>query len=368
MGDRTLCANDPIATLVICENRVFLAVGETVDLQSDGKPVELLSADFLAEPSVNVRFQVLNLCAVDSMDDDWEWNKTRGGTYSTLGRLVEPLDPTVLVREAGKPTFVFKSNDLRALALALYDKLSKADIVQVPKVKRTDHHACFVCEKDTRETTDTLNERFCPACPTSFELDWNNGPRVLEHMATHMLFDRSIDRATEPCGFCLRPQPMCVFFTRKGKGKDSGLQVDLKKSHGCERCVPFQYKSASTCSTHSPCSNVPIVCPRCPSGSPAVWKYNFLAHLQRAHPTANVDDYKSLYSISGSETAGLRTLWDSRYVARRASRTSGPAPLKISEEHRALLVVPYVALYFMHHRAELTIIQKGRCGWHSTSI
>lgn len=283
LGTAALCINDPIATLVICEKKFFLCVAETVDIINNSRSVQMLEADLLAEPTVSVKFQILYLRALcdPAMPEDWEWSKMRGATHTTAGRLVEPLDPVVLVKEPGSTTFTFKTDDLRSLALALYDRLSRPDIACVPKVRRTDKFpyrhegmngecggrrltfmtgaACFVCEKDSHNTDDTLNERFCPKCEPSVELEWNEAPRVLEHMAAHFLFDRSTNPSLEPCGFCARPYPMCVFYTRKGKGADSGLQVDFKRSHGCERAVPFKYKAASKLSMLQRTGRVPAL-------------------------------------------------------------------------------------------------------------
>ncbi|EJD45112.1 hypothetical protein AURDEDRAFT_165985 [Auricularia subglabra TFB-10046 SS5] len=232
----------------------------------------------------------------------------------------------------------------------MFDKLLKADVGHVPKVKRTDafpyrsgDYACFACEKEGQDTTDTLAERFCARCDPPVELNWNNAPRVLEHMAGHILFDRSLDRSLDLCGFCLSPAPQCLFYLKKGKGADSGMQVDFRqnKSRGCQRAVPFKYGFASKSTASSPCSNVPIVCPRCPPGQPAIWWYNFVAHFRRVHPSANPNDYSELYELSASETEGMRKLWDARSAPRRASRKTMQSELKISDDHRA--VVPHVS-------------------------
>ncbi|EJD42454.1 hypothetical protein AURDEDRAFT_26870, partial [Auricularia subglabra TFB-10046 SS5] len=199
---------------------------------------------------------------------------------------------------------------------------------------------CFACEKEGRDTADTLGERFCPRCDPPVELDWNDAPRILEHMACHQLFDRGVDKSQQVCGYCLRPAPLCLFYLRKGKGADSGHQVDFRrgKSRGCERARPFKYAFAAKSTAHSPCSNVPIICPRCPDTQPAVWKYNFLEHLRQAHPTAAPEDYKELYELSTSEVEALRSVWTARHHPRRVSRkSSNVVELKISDAHRAVI-------------------------------
>jgi hypothetical protein len=57
----------------------------------------------------------------------------------------------------------------------------------------------------------------------------------------------------------------------------------------------------------SPCSNVPINCPLCPSGSAAVWKYNLEGHLVDVHPMSNKDEHKHLYSLAPLERGALKS-------------------------------------------------------------
>ena len=126
----------------------------------------------------------------------------------------------------------------------------------------------------------------------------------------------------EPCGLCMCPSPLCAFLLRKGKGAGSTLQIDGRVS----RCPNFIgklfYSAASTERTNSPCTNVSVICPLCPSTSAAVWKYNMNTHLARVHPSTNSSDFQKGYVISNSERvapqntlgeAGLR--FTSRYQA-----------------------------------------------------
>jgi len=85
----------------------------------------------------------------------------------------------------------------------------------------------------------------------------------------------------DPCGFC---------------GLD-GCLTQLKKKDGrftitstCPYHYPqMQYRSAAQFSKSSPCTNVPIHCPICPSSisqvPQTIWKYNALFHLASEHST-----------------------------------------------------------------------------------
>ena len=100
--------------------------------------------------------------------------------------------------------------------------------------------------------------------------------KVLEHIGAHLLFDTSLNASLEQelCGLCFHPSPLCIFYLRKGKGAGASQQVDIKKSRCPNLIKGFSYQSAAMESTSSPCTNVSLICPLCPSTSGAIWKYN----------------------------------------------------------------------------------------------
>ena len=85
-----------------------------------------------------------------------------------------------------------------------------------------------------------------------------------------------------PCGFC---------------GLDGCLTQLLKKKGGgftiTSTCpyhyAEMQYQAAAQFAKSSPCTNVPIHCPICPSSvsqaPQTIWKYNALVHLASEHST-----------------------------------------------------------------------------------
>jgi len=196
--------------------------------------------------------------------------------------------------------------------------------------------AAFLCETaDGKRSIHSLTSEsnMCAHCRPPVSWDPLKPQKVLEHVAQHLLFDVSIDHSLEPCGFCLRLSPSCALFLRRGKGAGSSCQVDEK----CSRCPnfhPFAYRSASTESDNSPCTNVPIVCPLCPSIDPAVWKYNMEQHFIKRH---SLDAYKQHFpnlSISSTEQAALQKKWLDRHRTRKSkSAKTGVPPLVISEQH-----------------------------------
>ena len=173
----------------------------------------------------------------------------------------------------------------------------------------------------------------CPHCRPSFSWNRLKIHDLLSHIGAHLLFDTSLDTTLQLCGLCFRPSPLCVFFLRKGKGTGSSPQIDMRTSR-CPNLVVFSYLSAAKEATNSPCTNVPVICPLCPSTSSAVWKYNIKAHFEKFHTPAVYRTYSADFVISESEREGLKKIWNSRFKKRRKSKFSKPkSKLPISEAH-----------------------------------
>lgn len=158
---------------------------------------------------------------------------------------------------------------------------------------------------------------------------------MLEHMGSHLLNDQQLKSSQVPlCGLCLRPSPLCQYFLKKGKGANANPKVDEKKSKGCSLKVNFTYGTAMKSTKNSPCSNVPLVCPLCPSDSPAIWRYSMKRHMKVSHNKDLVDKYRALWEISKFEELAM----EKKYLARRKlGVVTGKKiqPLEISETHRS---------------------------------
>ena len=87
-----------------------------------------------------------------------------------------------------------------------------------------------------------------------------------------------------PCGFC--GQDGCV--TQLKERKKGGLSIISNCPY---HYVGMNYKSAAKFSKSSPCTNIPIHCPLCPTSisgdPPTIWKYNPLYHLASEHSTGS---------------------------------------------------------------------------------
>ncbi|KAJ6570667.1 hypothetical protein B0H10DRAFT_1813335, partial [Mycena sp. CBHHK59/15] len=139
----------------------------------------------------------------------------------------------------------------------------------------------FVCNKDGSSLEQ--EEGLCTLCLT-LSLKINTPWKIVEHMAIHTLFDNDppIDRAGDPCGFCLSADGFCSIQLKKCKGRDGTNQIDLDHSQG-PNAGNLRLKNAAKASEARPCTNVPDYCPV--SGcADVVWKYNLKSHFERIHP------------------------------------------------------------------------------------
>ncbi|KAF8054223.1 hypothetical protein FPV67DRAFT_1763516 [Lyophyllum atratum] len=350
-GDNTVSVDLPVATLFRCENNLFLCIGEVIDITFGSEHVDELSVQYLSEPSVFVRYQVLDIVPATEEDDpelkhDWRWSRRRGVTHQVAGRLVLPINPPVCTHVTGEPFYLLESGVLMALGTTLLERKSTGENVPIPEMRRSERipyrepggKACFLVEDDSTER-NLATDNICTTCHPEVPLP-KSGPRILEHMAAHLYFDDPmIDRSTEPCGLCLRPAPLCVFYLKKGRGAGASEQVDLAKST-CPNKVSFSYAVAAESAPTSPCSNVPLRCPVCPATATAVWRYNLLHHMRNKHPTVSLRPYESMYMISNSEKVQLKQIWLNRKKSKVSRKRKGKqVELAISEAHSSRLAL-----------------------------
>lgn len=211
--------------------------------------------------------------------------------------------------------------------------------------------ACFICEYDgnTPDAGDRDNTGICSSClPTVIVLDLGKGQLVLCHNVGHMVGDPKVDRTTEPCGLCLRPWPMCLFFLKRGKGSKRSLKLDLERSTGCTNMIKFAYGVAAKSTSSSPCSNVPMICPLCSKDDPAVWRYNMMYHFKRQHPRAVLSDYEYLWEVSKFEKLEMQRIWRERHKVpvKRTNKKALP-PLVLSQAHSSRLAFRQVIAFFI---------------------
>jgi hypothetical protein len=189
-------------------------------------------------------------------------------------------------------------------------------------------------------TADIDGQADCAMCGPFAGVNWGNTQRVLEHMGTHILHDTKLNASEERCGLCLRPAPMCQIYIKKGRGTQGRCSVDQKKSK-CPNLIRFNYRNAEASSGSSPCSNVPVICPHCPTGSPAIWTYSLYAHFRERHRLSSVTHFPLRVQLSQSEKDGMQCIWKTRFNQPKSYRSKKKknAPLVISQAHRSRIPI-----------------------------
>ncbi|KAA1480082.1 hypothetical protein DENSPDRAFT_789907 [Dentipellis sp. KUC8613] len=349
----TITVSNPIASLVSCDDKIFLCLGELIGIKLNSKPVDEVPVSILSEPIVQVSYQLFSLRPTSTAEDpsqkhDWRSSHLLPVSCTVPGRYVQPVDPALASHLKTQPFFLFDSSALIAMTASLQERLLLGGAQSLPTVKvRPDFpyreaagKACFMLAG--RQAMRDLVDHSCPNCIPEVKFDSSKGQRILAHVGSHILHDPSVDRDLEPCGLCLRPAPICQVFLTKDKGSKGNLRVDMTKS-SCPNRVKFSYGTAAKSTSSSPCSNVPIHCPLCPTGAAAVWRYNGRAHFTRHHPSVALDTYKDLWTVSRFEAREMAMVWKNRH-RQPESRKKPAETLSISDAHSSNLASRSVAL------------------------
>ncbi|KZS88961.1 hypothetical protein SISNIDRAFT_417371 [Sistotremastrum niveocremeum HHB9708] len=352
-GGPILSFNDPVATLVTVNDIVFLAIGQVISLKNGQSTVDSIDLALLREPSISATLQILQILptstseSVDATASDWSWSQQFEGTINTSGRFIHPINPPTSVNTF-PPTYLFRSDELRAIGATMHDTMAPGDVKHLPVVKQTptfpyrnhDDEACFVLESDGNEIPEDDDNNHCDYCPSPPQINWQSVQAVVSHMGSHVLHDPNFDRKIPVCGGCLKPLPTCHLVFRKASGTQKKEQLDVPRCVGCRifrvgGIESFKYEYAAKSSKRSPCSNVPLKCPVCPADAPLVWKYSLEAHLRRDHQV-DAEHYRSKYEITQEEKDRMKKAYEDRGKGR--VQKSKPAPtLRISAAHSSSL-------------------------------
>ncbi|KAF9473610.1 hypothetical protein BDN70DRAFT_937308 [Pholiota conissans] len=347
-SEDTLDVQDPAFVLVHCDKSIFLAVLQILGIRRDGKDVSSIPSRLLTEPSIRLQGQIMKLSPILlKLNDprignpdvaDWEWN----GNFESCGRASRG-------RNKGEDTYVFKTSELRAVAAVMHERLSKENL---PKVAvsgsfpyRTENgDACFVCERDEAHGdlrhVETLSST-CSQCP-NIKIDAFTGQDLLKHMGAHILNDPNLRGADNPCGLCLNTGQRCKIFLSQRAGT---ISIDQVKSH-CPNLRSLSIKKAEEFSERQPCTNHPLLCPLCPRGSMAIWKYNLTSHISLHHPSSNVALYEAVWCLHADEPRLMEAEWDKLKRLRLRPTIGNPLSatrLKLSEGHSSRLALRTLA-------------------------
>ena len=134
----------PIATLVICEEKLFLCIAEVNGLLLDSQMVDFLPFSILSEKISQVSYQALRLIPASFSDDptgknDWRTSSLFSLSATVPGTLVQPINPAVASHNPCDPFFLFDSSVLMAIAANLRDRVLRGHRKAIPHFKPTDY-------------------------------------------------------------------------------------------------------------------------------------------------------------------------------------------------------------------------------------
>jgi hypothetical protein len=369
----------PIATVILCEDKLFLCLAEVNGLFLDHQAVDDIPISVLSEKIAQVSYQGLRLVPASYSDDrdgkhDWRSFDLFRLCAKVPGALVLPINPDVASHNPCDAFFLFQTSELMAFAASLRDSILGSHRKAIPQFKPSDYFpyqeqngksslpvskyqsinlyrlsgkACFLLEHADPDSglIDHIGLT-CPNCRPIINFNPSLRQRIVEHISAHVLHDPSVNRLSEPCGLCLRPAPLCKIVLKRAKGQ-TGYAINMKAS-SCPNLVKFSITIAAECSDSSPCTNRPIICPHCDvsESSRVVWSYNFRSHLLHKHPRISSQDHGNILTLTKLEKDGMRRVWEHRLKQPKVRRKSQRAPLVISEMHRSRLVLKYVLLFY----------------------
>jgi hypothetical protein len=145
----------PIATLVFCEQKLFLCIAEVNGLFYDSLPIDDILVTILSEKIVQVSYQALRLIPASTTDDPNGMNDWRSFSLFSLsakvpGALVQPINPTIASHIPCNTFFLFETSTLMAMASNLRDRVIHGHRRAIPHVKASEvfpyqeHHGKFL--------------------------------------------------------------------------------------------------------------------------------------------------------------------------------------------------------------------------------
>ena len=143
LDEPSLSVLQPVATLIFCDQRLFLCIAEVNGLFLDGKFVEDIPVSILPEKISQVSYQALHLIPAtvpDVPDGKYDWRSSSLFSLSAKvpGVLVQPVNPSIATHTPGNSFFVFETSVLMAIAVNLQDHVVRRYRRAIPHVKISD--------------------------------------------------------------------------------------------------------------------------------------------------------------------------------------------------------------------------------------
>ena len=135
----------PVASILRCEDSIFVCVGEVNEIVVNGSSVDEISLNSLRQDSVTISYQMVFLIPATSEDDpeskhDWRGSMRRGVSFKVSGNLIQPINPGVSTRIPHQPYYLLESDVLLSAGASLLERvarMSSESSVLVPTIKKS---------------------------------------------------------------------------------------------------------------------------------------------------------------------------------------------------------------------------------------
>ncbi|KAI0026716.1 hypothetical protein K488DRAFT_64965 [Vararia minispora EC-137] len=111
-----LAIGHPVAMLLSCQDKLWLAVGEVNGIRRNGQHLEHIPISVICDQTVAISFQVVLLTLDPSQTNRWRSDSLLPIRASVPGTLVRPLDPDVISPAPEKVLYTFQTDELISLA------------------------------------------------------------------------------------------------------------------------------------------------------------------------------------------------------------------------------------------------------------
>ncbi|KAJ7716441.1 hypothetical protein B0H16DRAFT_1339048, partial [Mycena metata] len=142
-GAPSLSIGNPVATIVQCEEKNFLAVGHVNGIILGSRSIDSILLDLLCDQATKISYQILQLVPAttdDAQDAQYDWKWSLGfDSHSVVvpGHLIHPLNPTVSNSVPGQPTYLFSSHVLVTIAASIESQIHAQHYSTIPIIERS---------------------------------------------------------------------------------------------------------------------------------------------------------------------------------------------------------------------------------------
>ncbi|KAH8987651.1 hypothetical protein EDB92DRAFT_1817893 [Lactarius akahatsu] len=294
--------NNPITSLVSCEENIFLCIGKIIGIHLGSKAVDYLRLDVLLEDTVHITYQVYSLVCTSPNNNkhnnnehkyEWKTQNLLPIKLKVLGNLIQPINPSL----AMPPSH-----------LKFIPQIVQCD--RFPYWERSGE-ACFVAEALYNVQESSVHE--CPAYAPLVQLNVANGQR---------------------------------------SGRGYQWMVKYRGIVPCPNAIKFSYSAA--------------MCPYCPDGSPAVWRYNMQLHFRHWHQGIDTAKHEDLWKLTSAEAKVMAGIWKTCHKQpKQRGKGKQKVPLKLLEAHSSRKLSSYMACedeMVLDEDQDLDVIEEGPGG------